>query len=279
MEGTMKQGWLKALALGVACMWPAGVQAAGWGFHWKIGQSLTYRVEQTTSVAEVVEGKKAETKSKLNTTKKWQVLAVDEGGLATLQLTLTELRIETTSPAGEVILFDSNHQDKSDAQMREQMAKYLGQAVAVLRINEQGHVVEVKQCKFGAPSRFESEPPFVLTFPEDGVRAAWERSYKITLEPPQGTGEKFHAVQKYNCRKVEGSVATVALTTTLVSPPAAVAEQIPLLQSQPQGEILFDYQTGILQSAKLQVDKELKGHQGEGSTYRFQSSYTETYEP
>ena len=32
-----------------------------------------------------------------------------------------------------------------------------------------------------------------------------------------------------------------------------------------------------LQDQKEDIEKELKGHQGEGSSYRFQSTYTEEY--
>jgi len=58
-----------------------------------------------------------------------------------------------------------------------------------------------------------------------------------------------------------------------------VLDRVPLLQLQPQGEIVFDLQAGRLRSATLRVDKELTGHQGEGSSYRFQSVYSEEIQP
>jgi hypothetical protein len=54
-----------------------------------------------------------------------------------------------------------------------------------------------------------------------------------------------------------------------------VVEQIPLLQLQPEGEVVFDGKKGVLRNARMTIDKELKGHQGEGSSYRFQSVFTE----
>ena len=41
--------------------------------------------------------------------------------------------------------------------------------------------------------------------------------------------------------------------------------------------MVFDPQTGIMQSAKLKIDKEVKGHQGDDSSYRLQSTYVEDY--
>ena len=106
---------------------------------------------------------------------------------------------------------------------------------------------------------------------------AWQRSYRITLEPPQGTGEKYDAMQQYQCKSIEAGAATIVLTTTVKNLPEAVADQIPLLQLQPQGEIVFDVRAGHMRSVRWQIDKELKGHQGEGSSYRFKSTYTEEY--
>ena len=162
--------------------------------------------------------------------------------------------------------------------MREQLAKYVNQPLVILRVDGRGKVVEVKESKFGPASRYESEPPFVLTMPGENTKGStWERAYRITLEPPHGAGEKYDATQTYTYKALDGTLATVALTTALKTPPAAAAEQVPLLQMQPEGEIVFDLRTGTMRTARLRVDKEVKGHQGEGSSYRFQSTYTEEF--
>ena len=83
-----------------------------------------------------------------------------------------------------------------------------------------------------------SEPPFALTLgnvtPSSG--AAWERDYTVTVEPPQGTGEKYVAVQKYRCTSVAGNLATIALTTHFRKVPENPLDRVPLLQRQPQGQ-------------------------------------------
>ncbi len=270
----MIRGLCVALAAALAFTSRAPAQA-GARFHWQTGQILMYRVNQVTRVTEVVEGKTTESTSRHTNQKRWQVLEVDGDGLATLQLSLTALRIETTTPEGESLVFDSADPDKSNPQMREQLQKYVGHPLAVIRVNALGKVVDVKECKFGAPSRFESEPPFGLVLPDAGLQRSWERSYQITLAPPQGTGEKFQAVQKYECRAVDGSRVTVHVGTSIPAPPEAPADQAALFQSQPEGELVFDAQSGSVRSIQLKIDRELKGQQGEGSTYRFHSEYTE----
>jgi hypothetical protein len=274
----MRKGILVVLAAGVLVS-TATAQTASWRFRWQKGQVLTYRVEQSITVTDEGGQSKTGSQSKLNLTKRWQVMDVDAAGTATLQLSLTALRMETTTPSGESLLFDSANLDKSTPQLREQMQRYVGQPLAVLRLDARGQVLEVKDSKFGSASRYQNELPFSFVLPEKGAapEQTWERAYQIILDPPHGTGEKFDAVQQYTCTKQAGGAATVTLTTALKSKPESASEEMPLLQFQPQGEVVFDTQNGILRSARLSIDKEVTGHQGEGSRYRFQSTYVEEY--
>jgi hypothetical protein len=256
----------------------APAQTAGWQFRWKAGQVLTYRVQHVMSAVETARDTKDETTQKLDLVKRWQVLAVDPAGVATVQKSLVSLRIEKKL-ASDVLLFDSANLDRSNPQMREQLSKYIGKPLEVLRVDSKGKVVEVKDSKYGPASRFESELPFVLTLPNEApsVGQSWERAYTITLEPPEGVGEKHSAAQKYACKALDKGMATVTFTTRLVSQPEAAADRIPLLPSLPAGEVVFDLQAGRLQKATLKIDQELKDYQGEGTTYHFTSTYSEEF--
>lgn len=245
-------------------------------FKWQTGQVLSYRVEHVTSATDTIKDSKAESATKMSTIKRWQVLAVDQAGVATLQLSLASLRMEVTPPSGQPLFFDSADPEKSNPEMREQLMRYVGQPLASLRIDHKGRVLEVKESQFGPASRFESELPLTVAFPDETPRVgqAWRRDYRITVEPPKGVGEKYDASQTYTLKRIDSGVATMAIITTVPKLPEALTDQIPILQLQPTGEILFDMQKGVLRSAKLRVDKEIKNHQGEGSSYHFQSTYT-----
>jgi hypothetical protein len=257
----------------------AAAQAPAWQFRWRQGQALVHAVEQQTTVTETAGETESTRVSKLALRKRWQVAEVDAAGVATLQLSVLALRLETTLPGGETIFYDSANPDKSDPQMREQLAQYVGATLAVLRVDGRGRVVEVKESKHGPASRYESDPPFAVVLPERAPQPGqgWERGYAITLEPPEGVGEKFDAVQRYTCQAVNGPLAVVNLTTTVKAPPESPADQVPLLAFQPQGEVVFDLQHGILRRATHRIDKEVSGHQGAGSSYRYQSTYKEEY--
>lgn len=268
---------LFALLVGFTLASTGSAQTGPWRFQWKSGDVFTYRVDQVTSAAQVVDGDKTESNVKLTNIKRWQVLGVDAQGVATVQLSLKALRIEQTTK-GEVLLFDSANPAASNPQMVEQLSKFVGPVLAVLRVDSKGRVVEVKKSDFGPASRFQSELPFVLVLPDSptGEGQMWERNYAVTLEAQgEKPEQKFDAVQKYMCKSVQGGVALIGMMTTLKTLPPALFDQVPLLQAQPEGEIVFNVLTGRLLSAQFKINKELKNHQGEGSSYLFQSTYTE----
>ena len=246
------------------------------GYQWKPGQVLTYRVEEVIKALEEVEGAKAEAATKINMIKRWQVLAVDQTGTATMQLSLTALRQETTT-GDEPLIFDSAKPEQSNPQLREQLSKWVGTPLAVLRVDPRGLVVKVKESKQGG-RRYESEPPFVLVLPSDGAKAVgqgWERSYQVTLEPPQGTGEKYPAVQKYSCKAADAAHGKHRIGDD--DPDAAAGRRGPdaafAAPDPGQGDLR---RRGRRHAARrLSVDKELKGHQSEGSSYRLIRTYQE----
>lgn len=266
------------ISLGVLflALLPAPSLLAG-PFRWQTGQMLTYKVEQVTKALASTGDTSSETETKLLLTKRWKIKSVDRAGVATFEMSLARLRLENTRPDGQKLVFDSDSPEKSDAGMKKELAGYIDKPLATLKIDTRGRVLEINECKFGTASRFENELPFIITMPEKIPQQgdAWDRAFQITLDPPQGTGEKYDAVQSCLCQAVDGPVLTVRVKTVLKNPPEESADQEPLLQFQPQGEVVFDTKLGLVKKAQLKIDKELKDIQGSGSRYRFQSVYSE----
>jgi hypothetical protein len=254
----------------------AGAQAPR--FRWQTGQVLVYRTEHHTVATYVMGENKDETKTRVQSIKRWQVMDVDSAGVATLQMSLQALFFETTPPSGEPLTFNSAQLDKSTPELRKQYENYIGQPLVVVRIDGQGKVLEVKEARPGYSAlKYESDPAFKFLLPAEPLKTGlnWERSYQIALEPPQGTGdEKYAAVQRYVCKSVADNLATMSLTTEMKDAPKAQEDQVPLWQMQPEGEIVFDVQAGRLQKATLKIDKQAKI---EGGDTHFQSLYTEQY--
>ncbi len=270
----MKQGWLGAVVIGLCCASFAPAQEAAMQFRWVKGQLLTYKAEHKTSVEEVADGKKTQSGSTLSVVKRWQVAEVDAKGIATLQLSLAAMRNEQVRPSGEILLFDSANPDKGTPELRTQMSKFIGQTLAVLRIDSQGRIWEVMQ---GSKARYDAEPPFVVSFPEAApkIGLGWARNFSVALDPPYGNGEKFDATQTFHCTGITGGRMTLAVDNNVKALPENVKDHVPLVQKLTKGEVIFDLQAGRVAEVRLNVDRTVANHQGDGSSYHFQSWFTE----
>jgi hypothetical protein len=281
----MARTWLFAVLAGLVALESTSAQqpvarivnppSKPWQFRWHKGQSLTYRIEHVTKATETIGNSKLETSSRLNLTRRWQVESMDDHGIATLHMSVLAMRNEQVRPNGDVLLFDSAHPEQGTPGFKEQMAKYMGTTLAIVRVDGYGKVIEVIK---GSATQYESDPPLVLRLPPrtPAVGQSWERIYQVTLEPPHGTGEKYPGRQTYTVTKLAEGMATIRLTTQLKLP-EPVAERVPLLPKLPAGDIVFDVRSGRIQRVDLRIDQTVNGLQGEGSSYRVESSYREEY--
>lgn len=258
-----------AILLGFAL--PAFAQLP-WQFKWQKGQTLNYKIKQSTDMIEKLDKGTNTSSSQMDAINRWQVSDLDAKGIATLSMTLVSLRHEQKRVNGDTLLFDSQNLDKSTPELRDQMSKYVGQVQAVLRVDGYGRVIDVKQ---GSAATFDWQPPFVIVFPEAkaAVGQAWKRPFNLVLDPPYGTGEKYDAEQRYDCVKLDGGKATLTVKTEFKTMPDNSRERLPLLQKDIQGELLFDLNAGRLVSTRLRTDKTVENHQGPGTSYRFKSDY------
>jgi hypothetical protein len=266
--------WLATLLLSV--LWTSsGFAQSVWNFQWEKGQTLTYKVQHLTNVAEVVDKNKSESNSTLHLVKRWQVTDVDSKGIATLSMSLIAMRNEQKRTNGETLFYDSQNEDKSTPGLRDQMRKYIGTTLAVLRVDRFGRVIETK---LGSAVRYEAEPPFGIVLPAGKIEAGqtWRRPYTIVMEPPHGTGEKYQAEHLYVCKKIDAARGTVALSTQFKTKPDNLFDRLPLLQKDARGEVVFDLQKGRVAAIHLSIDETIENHQGKGSSYHFQSQYRET---
>lgn len=252
-------------------------------FQFVKGETLTYHLVQTTRVVETVTDDKTnksvetEATTKVDLIRRWKVTDVDAKGVATVEMSIASMRWERKA-GGEEDIFDSATPDDLN---KNAMAKHVGPVLAVLRVDPLGRVVEVKESKVGPAARFAAELPFKVILPDSAPKAGdtWTRAFTVHLDPPLGTGEKYSASQTYQSLEPKNGLFTVGVSTAIKDLPATGAEQIPLLPHLGEGQVFIHAESGRYYAARLKVQRELKNHQGDGSTYKFTSTYVEDLVP
>lgn len=244
-------------------------------FNWTPGQTLDYRVQQTTHVQEVTaddQGRTqtAEVRTVLMVLKRWTVREVEAAGVATLDLSILQMRQTMTRADGKTTSIDSENPEDA-----KQLAEVLNKPVLTLRVDRRGQILEVRESRPGSARRIEAELPFRLILPERSTVPQWGRTFTITLEPPHGTGERYEASQSFTYKGSKDGLAVIGVTTQLANEPATASEKLPLLPMLWSGEVFFDPNQGRYHAARLVAKAVLTGHQGPASKFTFHSTYQE----
>jgi hypothetical protein len=256
---------------------PASAPAAP-RFRWEAGKVLTYRVVQNTVVQETTLDEKTnkpttgEVRTGVTVVRKWAVKDVDKAGVATLEMSITEMKREIRNSDGSETATDSAKPDDAKG-----MEAYLNKPIVTIRLDAQGKLVEVKEAKGGTAARLNAELPFRLVLPDAApdAGATWERPFAMKLDPPLGTGESYDFAQKYTSKGEKNGLLVVGVETTLKAPPKAVSEQVPLVPLLWTGDVYFNAAAGKYHAARLRARAELVNYQGEGTRYVYESSYAE----
>jgi len=270
------------LALVFGALAAAGVvgaqPAAAPRFKWQAGQTVTYKVAQQTAVQETTLDDKAEkavtadTRTSLALTRRWAVKDVTPAGVATLEMTITELKRDIRQADGTTVSLDSTNPDDAKG-----MAEYLNRPVVVVAVDSQGRLVEVKEAKGGSAARLHAELPFRVVLPDAAPAEgqSWSRAFSLKLDPPLGAGETHEFTQTYTAKGVREGLLVVGVGTALKAPPKTAGEQVPLVPMLWTGEVYFDPAAGRYHAARLSAKAELPNHLGEGTKYVYQSTYSE----
>lgn len=247
-------------------------------FAWKPGLTLTYSVAQQSVVRETTLDPKtekpvvSEARTHLTLVKKWNVKAVDEKGVATLEMSITAMKNEFRRPDGTSLVRDSANPEHA-----KEMAAYLNVPVVAVRVDPQGRISEVKETKAGSAARLHAELPFRMTLPDaaPAIGQSWERTFTLKLDPPLGTGESYEFVQKFTHTASKDGLLTATVETTLKDPPKTLAERVPLVPMLWTGEVHFNSAAGKVHAVRLKAKADLPNHLGEGTRFEYESTYTE----
>lgn len=269
---------LSLMPVGAAAQSPQSNPAPAARFQWQAGQTLTYKLTQQTVVRETVLDGKTEkpvtttAQTNLTLVRQWEVKTVDPAGIATLQMTIKQMKNEFRRPDGTSLVRDS-----ADPEHAKEMAAYLNVPVVTVRVDAQGKLVEVKEAKAGSAARLAAELPFRLVLPEAGPVAgqSWDRPFTMKLDPPLGTGDTHEFAQKFTCTAAKDGLLVMAVETSLKAPPKALAERVPLVPMLWTGEVYFNVAAGKYHAARLRVKAELPDHQGQGTKFEYESVYNE----
>lgn len=195
------------------------------------------------------------------------VVDVNPDGTANVQLVLDRAYL-TAKNAGVDSIYNSEKPDQVPTEFASVHAS-IGKAQN-FRLSPQGKILPIE----GQPDSAE-QIDLVLGLPEQpiAIGATWKDRMEISVHISKDS-KLFRPVKmerRFELQGVEQGIATIRMSTVLLSPVNDPYQESLIMQHRPSGVIRFDLEKGYLIDSRLQVDEKVVGHEGPGSALTIQS--------
>ncbi len=155
----------------------------------------------------------------------------------------------------------------------------VGIPLAVVTIDPQGKVLRRHQNFVKAAVAGQGE--ITIQLPEQAVAVGKTWSSQINIDVPlsDGSVRRFRAKQSYTLESVKTGVATISMSTQIVTPIEDPAIEAQVLQYESSGSVRFDIDRGQIIGRQNDVDKSVVGFRGDASSIRYIGRSTEEFLP
>ena len=202
------------------------------------------------------------------TWKQFRVLSVDEDGLATLEPIIT--RVKMSAAIDNIAANYDSAVDQDPSPQFAPVAQSIGKPLARVVFGPNGELVKMTMLQ-GAPNKL-AEPAakadpvlnFLVVLPKEpvGVGAIWRDRFQVPVTVGNGLNQLVSLQRQYTLTKVDGSIATIASRTSILTPISDPLLEAQLMQRTTTGTIEFDLERGLVVSQSASVDQQVVGAAG-----------------
>ncbi len=161
----------------------------------------------------------------------------------------------------------------------EDVARAVGVPLALVTIDAQGKVLQRKQNFVKAAVAGQGEITIQLPEQAVAVGSRWSSQNNIDVPLADGSVRRIRAMQSFKLESVKTGVATISMSTQIMTPIQDPAIEAQVLQYETSGSVRFDIDRGQILGRQIDVDKSVVGFRGEASSIRYIGRSTEEYLP
>lgn len=251
----------------------AGTKAYKLRYKFKPGETLRWEVEHRAKVRSTVQGTTQTAETISTSVKIWKVDSSDGDGNAVITYSVERVDMVQKFDGRQDIHYSSDS-DGPPPPGFEHVAKVVGKPLAQLTVDPRGTVVKREENYVQSAPQQEN---VTLPLPENAVALGeeWTMPADIIVNLNDGGTRKIKARQLYRLESVEGNVASLHLETQVLSPVNDPQIESQLVQSKASGTIRFDIAAGRLVSQQSDVDEQVHGFQGPGSSMHYVTRFSE----
>ncbi len=249
-------------------------------YQFKAGEFVHYQVSDSSSYTTQKDAISETAKNQSIAWRQYRVVSVDKSGEAVLELMIDRVRLQTQFDDSPPIVFDSAD-PKLQPESFKQILQTVGKPMSRIRVNRQGKLLEVHNYFGKQPEQADPSLNFLVVFPKEpvAINETWKQNLEVEVFVTKTLKEKVKLLRIYQLKSVENDLATISLSTVLLSTIRDPAIKVRLMQQTPSGTIQFDMKRRLLISRKLQTDDQVIGAFGAGTLVKAMSIREETLQP
>jgi len=278
--------WVGALALAVLDASPvtAGEEAKTdppkyvLRYKFVAGQTLRWEVLHRSSVQTSVSGTDQVAETVTKSIKVWKVTRVAPDGTATFEHSVEDVDMRHKLTGRDEVRYNSRT-DPAPPLGFQDVAEAVGKRLATVTIDAQGNIQHRRNANLKGASKIESQITVPLPAGPVPVGYTWSTPGETTVTLPKGPLQKVKTLQQFTLREVKTGVATIAISTQILTPIHDPAIEAQLVQWAGVGTLKFDIDAGRVIQQQTDVDRRVVGFRAPASAIQYLSRYEERFLP
>ncbi len=254
------------------------------------GETIRWRVEHRSKVRATV-AKSTQTTETLSISQKaWRVSEVKPDGTAVFTHLVEWVDMRQRLTGRSEVRYDSR-KDETPPPGFETAAKSVGVPLSIVTIDARGKVLE-REDKKPRPTAANTKPPqsvapddettdrpgwMTIPLPERPVPVGhtWSIPQNIDVPLPSGAVKRIKAIQQFTLEEVKTGVATIRVSTDILTPVSDPAIEAKLVQRETAGRVWFDVDAGRVLRQRMETDKHVVGFRGGASSLHYVNRFSE----
>jgi hypothetical protein len=248
-------------------------------FH--LGEVLRWQVEHQSKVRATVSRDTQSTDTSSTSVKAWRVTDVRPDGTATFEHRVEWVDMRQTLTGRKEVRFDSRTDTKPPAGF-EDAARSVGIPLSIVKLDAQGKVLHRQEMKprpaaAAAKAAPQNDGWVTIPLPSEPVPVGhtWSLPQNIDIPLPSGGVKKIKAVQQFTLESVKTGVATIRVSTDVLTPITDPAIESQLVQRESAGMVRFDVDEGRILGQQMDIDKHVVGFRGDASSIHYVNRFCE----
>jgi hypothetical protein len=272
--------WMATFLTAMAVLPATADEAPKYTLRYKFqpGETIRWQVEHRSHVRTTVSGATQTVETVSISAKAWQCKDVRPDGTVTFEHRVEWVDMRQRLSGREEVRYNSRTDAQPPASFRD-VAKSIGVPLSTVTMDAKGKVL--RHERRGAPSSPQSESWMTTPLPDEAVPVGhrWTLPLEISLPLETGGVKQIKAVQQFVLESVKTGVATISVSTDVLTPVTDPRIESQLVERETSGRVRFDIDAGRVLDQQLDVDRHVVGFRGEASSIHYVNRFTEQLLP